>query len=609
MNKKQLYIEPQQEVKKRKDTIEFFLSILESLPHSFCVIDANDYTIKIANSEACPRDMELSAGGIKCHSLTHGKDIPCDSADHICPINEIKRTGEPVVVEHIHYDKDHNPIYVEVHGYPVFDSSGNISEIIEYAINITDRKNAKLQLKHAAEEWRATFDSISDFVSIHDKNCNIIRVNKSFAEALKMKPDEVIGKKCYQLVHGTKEPCASCPHVKVLESRLPQTSVFFEPHLGIPLEVTACPVFNEDGQVWATVHIAKDISERKEVEKQIADIAKFPSENPNPVLRVTGDGIVLYANRAAENLFGIHDGDSERNVPENWIEIVRNSYSTGSTEHVEFECNQQILSFTFMPVSDSGYVNIYGLDITRRKQFEREQARLLQKLEHVNRELNDFAHIVSHDLKAPLRGIKTLADWLVSDYQDKLDTEGREHLIMITHRVERMSNMIDGILGYSRVGRSEAQKVTVDLKELVPEVIEMVAPPESITVSIIGELPVIDFEDTKIIQVFQNLLSNAVKYMDKPQGQVSIDCLEEDNFWKFSVGDNGPGIREKDFERIFQIFQTLSDGERADSTGVGLSVVKKIIESNGGKIWVQSKLGEGSTFFFTLPKQEIAVTV
>ena len=139
--------------------------------------------------------------------------------------------------------------------------------------------------------------------------------------------------------------------------------------------------------------------------------------------------------------------------------------------------------------------------------------------------------------------------------------------------------------------------------------IEIYVPGESISVAIETDLPIIECEKSRITELFKYIIDNAVKFMDKPQGQVGIHCVEQEQFWKFSIRDNGRGIREKDFERIFKIFQTLSGCEGTDSTGVGLSIVKKIIESYGGKIWIQSKLGEGSTFFFTLPKQEIAVTV
>ncbi|MFQ6034732.1 MAG: ATP-binding protein [Sedimentisphaerales bacterium] len=250
--------------------------------------------------------------------------------------------------------------------------------------------------------------------------------------------------------------------------------------------------------------------------------------------------------------------------------------------------------------------------IIERKKAEQALERLNRNLEAANqelgrsnKELQDFAHIVSHDLKAPLRGIKTLANWISTDYTDKLDENGREQIELLLSRVDRMHNLIDGILQYSRVGRIKEEASQVNLNELVPDIIDMVAPPESITITVENELPVIECEKTRIVQVFQNLLSNAVKYMDKLQGQIRIGCVEENGFWKFSVVDNGPGIEERHFEKIFQIFQTLSPRDEVESTGVGLTLVKKIVEMHGGQIWVESKMGQGSTFFFTLPKQKV----
>ncbi len=246
-------------------------------------------------------------------------------------------------------------------------------------------------------------------------------------------------------------------------------------------------------------------------------------------------------------------------------------------------------------------------EIVVRKRAEKRQAELIQEVESVNRELKDFAYIASHDLKAPLRGIKTLAEWLSTDYSDKLGEQGKEQMGLLLRRVERMHNLIEGILQYSRIGRVKENRDTVNFNKVVADVIDMVAPPANISVTVENELPTIECDPTRITQVFQNLISNAVKYMDKPQGQIRIGCVEENGFWKFSVADNGPGIEEKYFEKIFQIFQTLAPRDSIESTGIGLTVAKKIVELYGGKIWVESKVGEGSTFFFTLPKQEMEV--
>jgi PAS domain S-box-containing protein len=241
-------------------------------------------------------------------------------------------------------------------------------------------------------------------------------------------------------------------------------------------------------------------------------------------------------------------------------------------------------------------------DVTGRKQIEERQAELLQEVENVNQKLNDFAYIVSHELKAPLRGIRTLVEWISTDYTDKLDEKGKEQMNLLSDQVVRMHNLIDGILHYSRVEHIRGEQRRVDLNKVVQDVIEMLKPPENVVIEVENELPTVLCEQARIMQVFQNLLSNAVKHMDKPQGQIKIGCLEENKFWKFSVADNGPGIEEKDFKKIFQIFQTLPAHDKSEGTGIGLSLVKKIVETYGGRVWVESEPTSGSTFFFTFPR-------
>ena len=353
---------------------EFLNNVLESLTYPFYVIDACDYTVKMANSTARQGKLPEKA---TCYMVSHKRDKPCGGANHTCPLKVIKKTGKPVTVEHIHHDKDGNPRYVEVHAYPIFDSEGNVSQITEYCIDITERKQTELR-----------------------------------------------------------------------------------------------------------------------------------------------------------------------------------------------------------------------------------QDELIKKVDHINKDLKEFASIVSHDLKAPLRGIKTLANWILADCADKLGDQANEQMNLLLERVERMYSLIEGALQYSRAGRTEKKQGQVNLNNFVPEIINMVVPPENITVTIENELPVIECEEVHIMQVFQNLLSNAIKYMDKSQGWIKVGCVEKDGFWKFSVADNGPGIEEKHFEKIFKIFQALPTSPYFEGTGVGLTVAKKIVELYDGKIWVESKVGEGSTFFFTLPKQK-----
>lgn len=225
----------------------------------------------------------------------------------------------------------------------------------------------------------------------------------------------------------------------------------------------------------------------------------------------------------------------------------------------------------------------------------------VRKLTAANRELVDFAHIAAHDLKAPLRGIGSLAGIVSAEYGDMLDEQGKELLGMLVGRASRMYTHIDSILRYSQIGRTVEKKQEMSLYKLLEEIIASIAPPENIEISVSKKLPSLVCDRTRMVQVFQNLLDNAIKYMDKPRGRIRIDCSKEDDFWKFSVADNGCGIDKRYFEKIFQIFQTLVSRDEVESTGIGLSVVKKIIETSGGRIWVESRVGEGTTFYLTLP--------
>ena len=255
-------------------------------------------------------------------------------------------------------------------------------------------------------------------------------------------------------------------------------------------------------------------------------------------------------------------------------------------------------------------------EVTERKHAEEALEHLNEELEETvkqltvsNRELGDFAHITAHDLKAPLRAIGTLAGWISTDYADKFDDEGKERVKLLVGRAERMSELIDSILHYSEIGRVAIDLQQVDMNILTAEVIAGLNMPDSIEVAINRELPTVICEKMRMMQIIQNLLDNAVKYMDKPQGKIEIDCTEEDGFWEFSITDNGPGIDGKYFDKIFKIFQTLKPRDELESTGIGLAVVKKITETYGGRIWIESKLGKGSTFRFTLPKTKKKVTV
>jgi len=229
------------------------------------------------------------------------------------------------------------------------------------------------------------------------------------------------------------------------------------------------------------------------------------------------------------------------------------------------------------------------------------------RLIQTNRQLSEFAHSATHDLKTPLRGIGTLAQWLAKDYRDKFDENGRRQIELLVRRVGHIDKLINAILLYSTITRNMENERPLDLNRLLKEALAEIKLPPNIEIAVVKNLPAMICEEKLIQLVFYHLLTNAIKSIDKPKGRITIGCSEQGPFWQFSVSDNGCGIEPQHFERIFNLFQTLQSHEETNSAGAGLALVRKIIELYDGQIWLRSKAGRGTTFFFTLPKQPAAV--
>ncbi|WP_162052854.1 sensor histidine kinase [Pontibacter pamirensis] len=225
------------------------------------------------------------------------------------------------------------------------------------------------------------------------------------------------------------------------------------------------------------------------------------------------------------------------------------------------------------------------------------------ELDRKNKELDQFAYVVSHDLKAPLRGIEVVSRWVEEDMGTQLPPKVQEYLMMMRIRVHRMENLINGILALARIGRTNQIEEEVDVNMLLSEIVDMLTPPPGFNIEVQNNMPILHTTRIQLQQVFSNLINNAIKYHDKSEGLVKVSCQEMDNFYEFSVSDNGPGIDPDYHERIFVIFQTLQERDAVESTGVGLTIVKKIVEWQGGSIGVISQLGQGATFTFTWPKK------
>lgn len=236
------------------------------------------------------------------------------------------------------------------------------------------------------------------------------------------------------------------------------------------------------------------------------------------------------------------------------------------------------------------------------KRANQKLAQALHRLNQRNQELDAFAYIVSHDLKAPLRGISNLSQWLVEDLQDQLPEDNQEQLRLIQQRVLRMEDLINGVLQYSRAGKQAVEILQVDVLQLLREVIDSLTPPSEFRVELPKTVPQLETQPILLKQVFANLISNAIKYHDRPDGCIQIRCQDQGERLQFTVADDGPGIAPENHQRIFDIFQTLASADKAKGTGLGLTIIKKIVEQQGGTVWVESDLNHGSAFSFTWPR-------
>ena len=485
-----------------------------------------------------------------------------------------------------------------------------------FARNITERKEAEDALRSARDDWRNIFESISDAVFILGGDHRVLDANRKAIALLQQPKDEILGRFCYELFHCTDHPPVGCPHEKLLASGQPQTAdMEVEILKGIYL-VTTTPIFDKEGKIIKILHIARDITDRKRAEEKITALAKFPDENPNPVLRLSDDGTVLYHNKAASELLDIDQCLESGLLLKLLHKYVPRVLKSLEPLQVDTECRDKVYSLTFAPIEDGGYVNVYGLDITHRKQAE-------QTRDKLNKELESILYAASHDLKSPLvniqgfgyelsRSCEMIRSALTGKSNDSntkkaidsaLNKDIPEALDFISSSTSKMDSLLSGLLDLCRLGTAEMTIESVDMNALMADVAaNMEYQIKRACAQVENEsLPSCLGDASKISRIFTNLLANALKFLDKSRpGLIRISGKSQDGESIYCVEDNGIGIAPEHQEKIFEIFYQLEPDKRKGE-GLGLAIVGRILDKHNGKIWVESKVGKGSKFFISLP--------
>ncbi len=375
------------------------------------------------------------------------------------------------------------------------------------------------------------------------------------------------------------------------------------------------------GSIEYEVALIEDITKEREAEERVnAERQKYSSIIANMnlgLLEVDVDDVIQMANQSFCRMSGYHEKELlGKNATEllvtNGKTIIEESSKKrlkGISDSYEIEVRDKLGSKKYWLISGAPrydiHKNVIGsigihLDITNQKLLEHQKESLMKELENSNKGLQEYAHIVSHDLKSPLRSISALATWIQEDYKDILDESGNHNLQLMQEKIASMDKLINGILEYSTANSSELKNNEVDLNEIITKVGESIFIPSNVTLSVPSPLPTILSDATKMHQLFQNIIGNAVVHIEKEKGLVEVLHRENTTHWIFTVKDNGVGIPKEYHKKIFEIFQSIGNKER--STGIGLSIVKKIVDRYEGEVWVESEIGEGTEFHFSLSK-------
>ena len=537
----------------------------------------------------------------------------------------------------------------KAYAYAIRDAEGNILKTVGVVRDLSRRKAEEGRLRLLESVITNTTDVvlITEGEIKDDDGLKIIFVNEAFTALTGYTQEEVMGKTS-RILQG---PNSDWNEKKRLKESLKRkepceiTTINYKKNreeYWVNIQIN--PVFNKEGILTNWVAIERNVTKQKEEEKRLKLLETVMNNMGESVVMTEADPIdlpgprIIYANPAFYKLTGYTPQEVLGNTPRVLQGPLSNRKSLNELKQalmlglphklstVNYKKNHEPIwiNASINPVFNEkgSLVNWVGVqrNVTEEKKAELKMATLHEdlikqanKLEESNKELEHFAYIASHDLQEPLRMVASFLGLLEKKYDGVLDEKGKQYLNFAIDGAKRMRQMVMDLLEYSRVGRIEASVEKIDLNTLVRDIVKYhneKQDKDKRPIINVGNLPVVMGLRTPFMQVFQNLISNGIKYKQKDVASiVNINVTDEDDYWHFTVQDNGMGIKEEYYDKIFIIFQRLHTTEKIKGTGLGLAITKKIIESLGGKIWVESVVGEGSTFNFTISKKHTNGTI
>ncbi|MBD3219496.1 MAG: PAS domain S-box protein [candidate division Zixibacteria bacterium] len=514
--------------------------------------------------------------------------------------------------------KQDDSIWVNLSISLVRDIAGKPLYFISIIEDISNRKEAERAIQIERETLSAVFDGVEDIIYIADpETYRLLHVNDAFKKTFS---EEAVGRKCHEVIYGKSEPCEFCTNNKIFGRKSGKTHVW-----EVRNEVTGKWYRCSDKAVtWINgkqvrFELASDITELKLSEQRLklaldaqqAGIWFWDRESRE-----------IRWDRRMENMIGIPDGDFDSTY-ESWLGKIHPAdrmdakkalddtiggrsdcdivYRVVRDENTELYIQTQSLTMKDMQGKPTLTVGIC-LDVTEKINSRKELELTLERLNQSNEELEQFAYVASHDLQEPLRMVGSFVQLLQKRYEGRLDNDADEFIAYAVDGANRMKQMINDLLTFSRVGTRGKEFKPVDCNRVMHGVLTDLRNliQDSDAEIQCDKLPTIIADSAQIAQLFQNLISNAIKYCERTP-QINIVAEKSDGDWIFSVEDNGIGVDPKYFDQIFIIFRRLHGKSSYAGSGIGLSVCKKIVNRHGGRLWVESSLGEGSRFYFTIP--------